>query len=324
MTDREFLEMFLAAADRPSALFAHGEVLLWPAGMSARLRRSGLLRESGAAPFIQCPNCAEHHAEPLECMEDSSGRARWYILCPESMRVEVDPEHARSWEIDPDALAGAVGRALDVKGSPRPVVEHRLWRIGRIPWKGATREVVMARRLGDDDAASVAAHVPTSGRTIVLVPHEVPDDRLWPGVVPPIAPLSRLSSFEGDALSIDGVAFLELVEAADAAAERRSVLPADPVVRRKVLKRQVKAAIDGLLEHDVLVAAFVEMGSVRKAASLLTEKLGRPISKDAVQRAVERAGGRKNLLRCADSASVSRTVASQQRDRATKTAIYRK
>lgn len=182
----------------------------------------------------------------------------------------------------------------------------------------------MARRLGDDDAGLVASHVSKRGRTIVVVPHEVPDDRLWPGVVPPVIPLSSLSSFEGDALSVDGVAFFELVEAADAAAERRSVLPTDPAVKKEVLKRQVAAAVNGVLEHDLFIAAMIETGSVRKAASFLTKALGRPISKDAVQRAVKRAGGRKCLLRSEDSASVSRTVASQLRDRERKVASYRK
>ncbi|MEL6740294.1 MAG: hypothetical protein AAFP26_06530, partial [Planctomycetota bacterium] len=188
---------------------------------------------------------------------------------------------------------------------------------------GTTREVVLATRLGDADAASVVAHVGVGGRAIVIVPRLVPDDRVWPGQVAAVVPLDRVCELDGDQFVIDGVALMEIVAEADAAAESKSLLPVDPEVKKQLVRHQVKAEIKGHLEDDVLVAAYIEFGSMREAAKALTNRLGRPISKDQVARAVTRAGGATAVIDADDSASVSRRVASQPRDRSKKIAQRR-
>lgn len=311
----DVLRLILVAADDCDRLFDRHEIARWPVGAVEHFIRLGVLRASQGGLMAPCPHCPEGHVEPVVIGPNVGGRVRWFIACPESLRVEVTPEMCSTWEIDPDGLAIAVGTSLAVRGSPRAIVPNRLWRIGRVPWHGKTRDVLLARRLGDPDAASVIAHAPSGGQSIVIVPHQLPDERLWRGRVPAVAALSEIASVDATGLAIDPIALADLVGAADELAESRSHLPTDPEVKKRVVRSQIKAEIKGHLEDDVLVAAVKKEGSVRKAAAFLTKELGRPVSKDKVQRAVTRAGGVKKILRSDDSPSVARTVASQPRDR---------
>lgn len=319
----DVLRLLLIAADDSGRLFDRHETARWPAGAVERFIRLGFLRLSQDGLMAPCPLCPDGHVEPVEIRTDSSGRTRWFISCPESLRVEVTAEMCNAWEIDPDGLAIALGKALAVRGSPKAVVPSRLWRLGRIRWRAKTRDVLLACRLGEPDAAAVVVHVPPGGKSIVLVPHQAPDERLWRGPVPAVAALSELASVEGDALVIDPIALAELVEAADELAESRSLLPTDPEVKKRVVRSQIKAEIKGHLEDDVLVAAYNEFASGDKAAAALSEQLGRPISRDKVYRVVNRARKAGRLDVPEDSTSVARSVASQSCDRQKKFAERR-
>jgi len=318
MTSAELLHVLLAAADDDHCVFDQAELDRWPNGALGEFQRLGLLRPSSGRLMAPCPNCADGHIEPVEPRPTPDGVTRFFIHCPEALRVEVDPDSCRGWEIDPDGLAALAARALALTGTPKIVTPGRLWRLGRIPWQGKTREVLLARRMGENDAASVAAHTGTGGRAIVLVPHHLPDERLWPGRTPAVVALSRVATLDGESVVIDGVALAEIVVEADRAAEARSILPIDPEIKRQIVRLQAEVVLDERLERDMLIAAFKEHGSTRAAAQALTEKLGRAISKDKVYRAVRAAGGVRAVMADSDSASIARTVASHPRDRAKK------
>lgn len=318
MTSETLLKLLLVAADEAGRVFDHLDISEWPPGALADYERLGLLRPSSNGLMAPCPHCEDRHVEVVALGEGPDGQRRCYIWCPEELRVEVSPEMCRGWEVSPDGLAAAVAGGLALKGTPSVVLPNRLWRLGRIPWEGKTREVVLASRLRDSDAASVAAHVGAGGRSIVLVPHHIPDERIWPGRVPAVIALARIAMIDGPRFVIDGVALVDLVTEADSIVEAASLLPIDPEIKKRVVRRQVKAEIKGHLEDDVLIAARLTHGSTRKAATALTEQLGRPVSKDQVQRAIDRAGGLGALAETEDSASVARSVASQSRDRAKK------
>jgi hypothetical protein len=304
--------MLLAAADDVDRSFDRADSAVWPPGSLDELQRLAILRRSVGGMYATCPNCDEGHVEPVTVVDE-----RFYISCPEAMLVEVEPEMCERWEIDPAGLAAAVAGLLGLKGKPKQVVANRFWRLGRTPWppgNGTTREVVFARRMQDDDASAVAAHVGAGGRAIVLLPSHVPDERVWSGAVPPVISLAEVMTWDDGQLGLDVMAMVDAVETADRLASETTAISLDTNGKR-VLRQQVKAEMKGQLEDDVLVAAWKTFGSVRKAADALTEQLGRPITKDKVQGAVTRAGGAEALRAEMDSASVSRTVASQRRDR---------
>lgn len=312
MTGNDLLRMLLAAADDVDRSFDRAAMAVWPPGTPDELQGLGILRRSAGGMYAACPNCDEGHVEPVMVVD-----GRFYLSCPEAMLVEVEPEMCDRWEIDPAGLAAAVAGLLGFKGKPREVMTDRFWRLGRTAWppgNGRTREVVLGRRMQDADASGVAAHVGAGGRAVVLVPSHVPDGRVWSGAVPPVISLAEVMTWDDGQLQLDVMAMIDVVETADYRASQATALWLDSNGKR-VLRQQVKAEMKGQFEDDVLVAAWKTFGSVRKTADALTEQLGRPITKDKVQGAVTRAGGAKALRAEMDSASVSRTVASQRRDR---------
>ena len=311
----DLLRMLLAAADDVGRAFDHAAIATWPPGALEAFQRLGILRRSAGGLYATCPNCSEGHVEPVTVLAD-----RFCISCPEALLVEVTPEMCECWEIDPGGLTAAVAGLLGLKGKPKEVAAERFWRLGRTPWppgNGRTREVVFARRMQDGDAPAIAAHVGSGGRAIVLVPRHAPDERAWSRSVPAVISLADVMTWEDGQPVLDVMAMVDTVETADHLAESAAKISLDANGKR-TLRRQVKAEIKGQLEDDVLVAAYKTYGALRTAADALTRQLGRTITKDKVYEAVKRAGGVKALREETDSASVSRTVASQPRDMAKK------
>lgn len=318
MTSNDLFERLLDAIEDVDRVFDYAETSCWPSGELEALCRLGLIRQATAGLHAPCPNCDDGHIEKVSIHMSARDALRYYIHCPESTRAEVTAEMCVGWSVDLDGLVKMLAAAMGMKPVPKVLVPGRLWRLGRIPWKATTREVVLAIRLRDADASSVTAHIGPGGRSIVFVPHHKPDEGVWSGHVPAVVALSRFATLDSQGIELDVAAMSELVSDADAMAEKRSMLPVDPEVKKQVVRQQAKAEIKGHLEDDVLVAAYKEFGSYRAAAVGLTSRLGRTISKDKVSRAVQRAGGTKAVRETDDSASVARSVASQSRDRGKK------
>lgn len=320
MTKNDLLGLILAAVDDEGRVFDHAEIATWPPGSLDEFCRRGLIRQGSGGLYAPCPNCTDGHIEPVTIRAGPGKTNRFYIWCPESMRIEVRPEMCNGWEVDPAGLAAAVAGALGLNGKPKPVVAERLWRLGRTPWppgSNRTREIVLARRMHDNDASAIAAHVGLGGRTVVLVPHHVPDERIWTGTVPPVISLAKVTTWNDGQLTLDAMAMVDVVETADRLAESAEAIALGPT-GKSMVRRQVKAEIKSLLTDDAYIAAYKKHGSYRKAADALTEQTGQKIGKDKVRRAVERHGGLAEVMPNEDSASVARTVASQGRDRARK------
>lgn len=320
MTNTDLLGLILAAADDQGRVFDYAEIALWPPGSLGQFCHLKLLRRGPGGLYAPCPNCTDGHIEPVTIRAGPDGTKRFYIWCPESLRVEVRPEMCNGWQVDLAGLAAVLAGALGLKGRPKPVVADRLWRLGRTPWppgSSSTREVIFARRMQDDDAPAVAAHIGAGGRAIVLVPNHVPDTRVWSGLVPAVIPLSEDMTWDAGQPVLGVVAMADAVGAADDRAASSQAM-ALGLTGKKMVRRQVKAEIKSLLTDDAYVAAFKQHGSYRKAAAALTEQTGQKIGKDKVRGAVERHGGRAEVLSGEDSASVARTVASQRRDRSKK------
>ena len=229
--------------------------------------------------------------------------------------MEVTAEMCRGWVVHPTGLAKSVAKAINPRGSAAEIVSDRLWKVGHVKVGGTKRRVLFARQLGYSDAGSVAQHIGPGGRAIVLVPRQIPDERIWPGHVPAVVALTEIASVEDDRVCLDHELLMAFVGEADALAESRSQMFVDPAIKKTVMRKQLKAEIESHLEDDALVAAYKQHGSMRNAAKALTTQLGRPISKDKVQRAVYAAGGVESMKSTDDSVSISRTVASQRCDR---------
>jgi hypothetical protein len=85
---------------------------------------------------------------------------------------------------------------------------------------------------------------------------------------------------------------------------------------RRRIQQMVRKESKVQLTDDLLVGAFLRCTSGDEAAAVLSEQTGQKVSRDAIYRAVKRAGGIAAIRATHDSGSVMRVVASQPRDRA--------
>jgi len=324
MTKADLFRLLLLAADAPGSLFDQSEVSRWPKGALNDLLKSHLVRPAQMGLTAPCPHCDDRHVETVTVVapSDDTDKPRYFIWCPDSLKVEVTEQMCRGWEVDLDGLASALATALGV-AAPKPLVPGRFWRLGRMPWRDSTREVAFAVRLADDDAEVLMRHVGTGGRAVVFVPHRVPDPSRWQGRVPTVIPLHAAAAMTDEDVVLDPGAVLEAIDEADRLAELTGGVSLD-ARGKKLVRREIKAELKGHLNDDILVAAYQEHNSIDKAAEALSKQMETTVSRDKVWRAVKRAQEAGVLARTEDSGSVSRSVASQRRDRGKKIDQYRK
>jgi len=291
MTHDEVLQLLLHTAEFPDRAFRMDEVIQWPEDALAMFEQMNLLCASSAVMEMMCTSCGEHHVERVIRTTRPNGDPRYFIPCQNIGRVEVSPETCRGWEIDRGGLARLITKTMKLKGSRAEIVSSRLWRLGRVPYGGKTRDVLLAMGLHLQDAGSIALQVGPKGRSIVLVPSIVPDGRIWPDVVPAVIALDQIASVENGKLMINGQAFMDMIAEADEYKDRQSILPVDPAIKKEVAGRMVTHAIDARKMDELCIQARKATTSYIKAAEMLTKELGQPISKDRIYRAFKRESG---------------------------------
>ncbi len=313
MTLDDLLQLLLIAADDSGRAFRHRDLAEWPEGGMELFVQLGVLRRGSGSLMAECNNCTEPHLEPVIMLDDADGLSRMFISCPVAMRVEVKPEMCECWELDPAELASLIAISLGLKGTPKELLRNRIWRLGRIPWKDKSRDVLFARRLCDADAICTLSKVPRGGRSVVLVPHQIPDDRVWPGRVPVVVSLANLLILDEDKVMMDPEAFLDSIADAETEIADRGQISLDHTSKAKVHK-EVKSVISEMVSHERLVQGYRIYGSLNKAVEGLKQE-GIKTNRSAIHRAICKAGGTAAVMDMEDSPSVSRSVSSQPRNR---------
>lgn len=322
MTHDDLLQLLLLAVDDSGRVFRHRDVSEWPKGGLEFFIQLGILRRGSGSLMAECSNCTQPHLERVINLEDADGSSRMFIHCHESMRVEVTPEMCVCWDMDPAELAKMIATALDLNKAPKSLQNNRLWRLGRIPWHGKSRDVLFARLLCDTDASDTLCKVPRGGGSIVIVPHQIPDDRVWPGRVPAVVSLESLVILDKGKLMIDGVAFIESITNADTEIADRGQVSLDQTSKAKVHK-EVKFVVENMLSQTQLTQAYIAFGSIDKAVDGLKEN-GVEVSRSAIHRALNAKGGYKKVRERGDSGSFSNIVSSHPADRGEKFDMHTK
>lgn len=308
------LEVIWSCFDAPSVAFAAEEIARWPAGVLERLVALGVVCDAEPAQHTACPHCPDHHVEEVLYRAGPNG-VRYFIPCPETLRVEVPVQQLRRWTIDFDAVARSASSAIVESGRCTSLVAGRLWRLGRVNWQGSHRDVLLARGLLWPDGAQLTQRIDGTGRAIVVVSERVPARQFWPELPPPVVALSAIARSSAAAISIDPADLAATVQEVDAANRQVRPLALTPKQQKQVFRSAAADVLKSAVKDEDFVSAYREHGSYRKAAKALSERLGVTVSKDAVQRAVESAGGIEAVKSDDSSESVQRTVASQRRDR---------
>ncbi|MBL8881088.1 MAG: hypothetical protein JNG88_18385, partial [Phycisphaerales bacterium] len=165
------------------------------------------------------------------------------------------------------------------------------------------------------DGAQLTQRIDGTGRAIVVVAERVPARQFWPDLPPPVVALSAIARSSAAAISIDPADLAATVQEVDAANRQVRPLALTPKQQKQVFRSAAADVLKSAVKDEDFVSAYREHGSYRKAAKALSERLGVTVSKDAVKRAVESAGGIEAVKSDDSSESVQRTVASQRRDR---------
>lgn len=123
----------------------------------------------------------------------------------------------------------------------------------------------------------------------------VPDD-VWVGREPPLLRISQVASFVAYKISIDADATLEAIVLGEAEPTVGNPGAPDPHRLTLMIRRQIRAEITTGLTDDIMLAAYQQEGSVRKAAAFLSKSTGQVVTKDKVQNAIRRIEGQHRRL----------------------------
>lgn len=311
--EHAFLHL-LHAAEREGSRFTHAQVASWDAADLERFERLGILKRIDGS-IADCPDCEIGHVGEVYVTKDPAGHERRHLACPLHGRVEVTAESSQEWVVNPEALATAVARAFGTNRSPTAIVRG-VWKLGRCTMGEASREVILLLNAAGADGRDFTAHVGQSGRAIVVVP--VREPRVPDGLrfVPAVVPLADAATCTSKGIDIDPRFVLDLIRAADENTRIAREQSGDSPRMRRRIQQMVRKESKVQLTDDLLVGAFLRCTSGDEAAAVLSEQTGQKVSRDAIYRAVKRAGGIAAIRATHDSGSVMRVVASQPRDRA--------
>jgi hypothetical protein len=275
--------------DVQGALISRRLVAEWPDQAFDRLLAVDFIRETGAAAYVGCPICHGAHDEKVVIAEQSDGTYRYYLKCPVVLRAEVTADDLRQWTINFEAFTKALARTIGLQGRCATLLPERLWSLGRVAWQGQRRKVLFARGLHWRDGAMVIDRIHSHHRPIILVTYrESPE--FQPTDVPPVVPLEEIASLRENDICLDRVLMVAMIDEADAAAQDDDRRTPNSGEIKQLVRRQVKAERKAELTDDLLIAAYKQEGSYRKAAAALVAA-NMKTSLWAIRRAVERAGG---------------------------------
>lgn len=312
----DLLQLLWPAVEAVNPVFSRVAIVRWPEGAQAQLAAAELIVPDGSGSRIRCPECGRDHVCRPIAREQPDGSTRLFIPCPEHGRADVTDVDIRQWAVNIETLVRTLGSELRLSGQPADLGSGRVWRCGRTVIAGASRDVLFARGLARRDAAEFRRAISRAHRPIVFVGSELPPPDFWNGQPPTLIRLRDVATFDGQRIEIDAKHIMGLI------ADSRQAPGADAITvpkkdLAKIVRQQVKAEAKTFLEDDILVAAYRQTGSYRKAADLLNQnpEANRHVTKDRVKAAVDRAGGIALVMQDANSESVLRGVASQTRDR---------
>ncbi|MFO0816292.1 MAG: hypothetical protein U1A77_00035 [Pirellulales bacterium] len=224
------------------------------------------------AVCVSCPACGGH-GEEVVAFDYPDGTTRYFVPCPQDFRVEVNPVLLERWTINWDALAQRAASALALAGQCTQLISDRLWRLGRIKWKGTYRDAMLARGLSWPDGRDVARQIARNTRPVVFVgDRPVPHD-VWVGREPPLVRISQVASFPGDKTAIDADATLAAIVLGEAEFTSGKPLAPDPHRLTLMIRRQIRAEGKTRLTDDIRERCIRDVGGFWAARGVSTRLL---------------------------------------------------
>jgi hypothetical protein len=304
------LDRFWTCYDTAWPLVGAQEAAWWPAGALEALIALKLLVPTTPASQLACPACADRHVEEVQAVRRPDGVMRYYLPCPQNVRVQVDAQLLRQWSPDFPRLVRRVKELLNIEGRAREHVPERLWRLGTTTWNRRPREVYLARGLCWPDGQTILSRVPAGNRPIVFVGLWRPDRLMAEAAAPVVViPLVAVMSATLGNLALDLSLLANWIAGADEAADRSGALT-DRDLRQRVQQFAEQHIDDGGTMN--LIAAFSRQGMSTRQIEREMKKRGDLIDHATIARK------RKNITKAhppPSSGSVVRSASSQPRDK---------
>jgi hypothetical protein len=281
-----------------------------------QLKAAGILQQAEPADCIVCPDCDYDHVEKIVTLSYPVNGCRHAIPCPVNGRVLLSVDEITQWAVSFRRLVELLAAGLALSGHIQEIEPLRIWRLGTTQWQSRRRAVLFVRGFDSGWLGMPPPNLTRHREAIVLVPHRDPYGVDWGEQMPSLVPLPAVATLVDGKIDIDAETTAALIYDAD----RRVEEAAEPSFSLRdltmLINRQIKTIQHNELPDDVLIQAYVQEGSLRKAAGYLSQENEREITKDKVQRALKRAGGQAAVARCEDTDSVVRNVVSKRQGRA--------
>lgn len=288
----DILELIWRVADCRSPTFTEDDLADFPEGARSQLMDLGVLRESTTATHVVCDACAEGHVRWVDAIRYPDDTTRFYVVCPENGRVEVDRHRLLQWTVCFEPLLDAVASELATVGESNEVVPDRVWSLGRASLAGRSKPVWCVRGLGWPDAPRIAGTLPNGRSPVLLVLGRMAPDGL---IDMPREAIFETSTVVGwsDGFTVDRDAIesqLADIEPAPKAKPRRKRGRRDEVVGalKRELRQQIHSRNRALCHAD-------ETGEAYHLPPLTQKDLASLIgtSPSSVSRAINKSGDRE-------------------------------
>ena len=245
----------------------------------------GLLKQTGPAQRIFCPECRGHSAD----VEYSETQKRYYIECEEYGWMIIDQKELQQWEFRFEPLARLVAESLGCQGEFRELYPDSLWNVGRAAIAGQSRPIYVGRRFIGVHADEILPLLPTGKSPLLFAISRFPPEGL-PGIDPNrIFEMGSLVSF------VDGQLQMEAQPVHDQIAEllRGSGPKKPPAKKRRSRAETIDALKHELHQHILSMKSMVCDADARgrdiQLPKLTHEDLAKRIGKErsAVTRAIK-------------------------------------
>jgi hypothetical protein len=240
----DLLPLLLARLNLSPSTLADGELRRHPEQSLDALKSAGVLSPAAPASATACPDCGELRRVQIET--DVIRANHGYLSCAECGVAEVDLRRLRRWTVVPEKLFVEAFRGSGASVDVSALVDERLWRIGKAPWNGASKEILFALSRRRDHDAGALTLVRKRSKAILFVSAE-PDAVEWSTeVLNPIIALESVASIQGTTFNFDAGYLHSLLSAtaADAA------MPAKPKTKRRSARTaKIESLKRTLMEH---------------------------------------------------------------------------
>lgn len=131
------------------------------------LKRLGLLVRTNLNGHVICPECGE--MLPWTRLRNPDGNQSPLANCPDCGMFVPCEKDFQAWRVDFTPMLSAAAKYLKCSGQIKELLPSALWKLGRAPLAGQSREIFAGRALNHQRINEVAPGILPSNNTAILL-----------------------------------------------------------------------------------------------------------------------------------------------------------